>query len=77
MKQFEAKTLEEAYELATSDFSCSITDLQIEIVQQHSKGFLGFGRKNAIIQATLTQKQKKYNNKDEFRRKKTSRKNRY
>ncbi len=63
MKQFEAKTLEEAYELASADFSCSITSLNIEIIQQHSRGFLGFGRKNAIITATL--KNKPSNNKDE------------
>ncbi len=51
MKKFEAKCLEEVYELATSEFQCSITDLEIEIVQQPSKGFLGFGKKTAIIQA--------------------------
>jgi len=49
MKKFEAKSLEEAYELATLEFACSITQLNIEIVQQASKGFLGFGKKNAII----------------------------
>ncbi|RXJ89668.1 hypothetical protein CRV01_07265 [Arcobacter sp. CECT 8983] len=52
MKKFEAKCLEEAYELATSEFKCSITDLDIEIIQQPSKGFLGFGKKTAIITAT-------------------------
>jgi spoIIIJ-associated protein len=56
MKQFEAKTLEEAYELASSDFSCSITSLNIEIIQQPSRGFLGFGKKNAIISASIKQK---------------------
>ena len=49
MKKFEAKTLEEVYELATNEFNCSITKLEIEIIQQPSKGFLGFGKKNAII----------------------------
>jgi spoIIIJ-associated protein len=62
MKQFEAKTLEEAYELASSDFSCSITSLNIEIIQQPSRGFLGFGKKNAIITASI--KQKTFNQKD-------------
>jgi len=52
MKKFEAKCLEEAYELATSEFECSITDLDIDIIQQPSKGFLGFGKKTAIITAT-------------------------
>lgn len=49
MKQFEAKTLEEVYELASNEFGCSITQLDIDIIQQPSKGFLGFGRKSAII----------------------------
>lgn len=57
MKQFEAKTLEEVYELASNEFGCSITQLNIDIVQQPSKGFLGFGKKDAIITAAL-----KYNN---------------
>jgi len=51
MKEFEAKSLEEVYELASNEFGCSITQLDIEIVQQPSKGFLGFGKKNAIISA--------------------------
>lgn len=51
MKKFEATCLEEAYELATNEFNCSITDLKIDIIQQSSKGFLGFGRKTAIIMA--------------------------
>lgn len=56
MKQFEAKTLEEVYEQATNDFACSITELEIDIVQQASKGFLGFGKKNAIIAVSLKKK---------------------
>lgn len=51
MKQFEGKNLEEVYELASNEFCCSITELDIEIVQQASKGFLGIGKKNAIITA--------------------------
>ena len=59
MKQFEAKTLEEVYELASNEFKCSITDLSIEIIQQPSKGFLGFGKKNAVIQAQLKKGQRR------------------
>lgn len=58
MKKFEAKCLEEAYELATSEFECSITDLDIDIIQQPSKGFLGFGKKTAIITATLRRRKR-------------------
>ena len=53
MKQFEAKSLEEVYELASNEFKCSITELKIDIIQQPSKGFLGFGKKNAIIAAQM------------------------
>ena len=49
MKQFEGKSLEEVYTLATTEFECSITELYIEVIQQPSKGFLGFGRKTAMI----------------------------
>ncbi|XPV69416.1 MAG: Jag N-terminal domain-containing protein [Halarcobacter sp.] len=65
MKKFEAKTLEEAYESATNHFSCSITELEIEIIQQPSGGFLGFGKKSAII----TVIQKNYRRRDDRRSK--------
>ncbi len=60
MKKFEANCLEKVYELATAEFSCSITELEIEIIQQPSKGFLGFGKKNAIIQACFKNNCKVY-----------------
>jgi spoIIIJ-associated protein len=52
-KVFEAKTLEEAYESASSSFSCSVMELDINIVQSPSKGFLGLFSKRAIIHAKL------------------------
>jgi len=57
MKKIEAKTLEEAYAEAAKTFDCSVTDLEYEIVQHPSKGFLGLGAKKAIIVAACkTQK---------------------
>jgi spoIIIJ-associated protein len=53
MKKIEALTLEEAYAKASSEFNCSITDLDIEVVQNPTNGFLGFGKKSAIIVANL------------------------
>lgn len=53
MKRFEGKCLESVYELAKSEYNCSITQLEIEIIQQPSKGFLGFWKKNAIIEVSL------------------------
>ena len=60
MKKFESNCLEKVYELATAEFNCSITELEIEVIQQPSKGFLGFGKKNAIIEVCYKDNCKKY-----------------
>ena len=52
MKKVEADTLEEAYQEAATQLACSITDLNCEVIQHPSKGFLGFLKKKAIIVAT-------------------------
>ena len=57
MIQFQAKTLEEAYEKATLELKCSITNLDINIIQAGSSGFLGFFSKDTIIEVSL-EKQK-------------------
>lgn len=62
MKKFEADSLEEVYELATLEFNCSITELVIELIQQPSKGFLGFGKKKAIICAYCNSNKTQTNN---------------
>ncbi|PHO09434.1 hypothetical protein CPG37_09140 [Malaciobacter canalis] len=72
MKKFEANSLEEAYELAKDEFKCSITNLEIEIDQQPRKGFLGFGRKSAIIKVVEKHDRKIYDRKQKehkFRKK--------
>jgi len=51
MKKVEADTLEEAYQEAATQLACSITDLNCEVIQHPSKGFLGFLKKKAIIVA--------------------------
>ena len=55
-KKIEAPTLEEAYKKASAELGCSITELEIEVIQHPSKGFLGFGKKNAIILASCKEK---------------------
>jgi spoIIIJ-associated protein len=50
---FEATTLEEVYKKASKSLNCSITNLELEIIQAPSKGFLGFFTKNAIITAKV------------------------
>ncbi len=49
MHKIEAKTLESAYADAAVALNCSITELEIEVVQQPSKGLFGLFSKNAII----------------------------
>ncbi|MFW6307109.1 MAG: Jag N-terminal domain-containing protein [Campylobacterales bacterium] len=56
-KKFSAKNLEDAYALAAKELKCSILDLECEVLQHPSSGFLGlFGRKEAIILATYPTK---------------------
>ncbi len=62
-KRFEAKTLEEVYEKASSALQCSVNDLDIEVIQSSSKGFLGFFAKDAIITAKIKTNHKKIHHK--------------
>jgi len=57
MTKVEAATLEEAYELAAAQLSCSVTELQYEVVQYPSKGILGLFGKKAVIVATVKTRQ--------------------
>lgn len=52
MKKIEADTLERAYAQAAAEFNCSVTALQVEIIQAPSNGLFGFFKKSAIIVAT-------------------------
>ena len=52
MKKIKAPTLEAAYEKASIELRCSITDLQYEVIQHPSKGFLGLFKKEALIVAS-------------------------
>ncbi len=49
MLKIESKTLEIAYSEAAQQLECSVTELQVEIVQHPSNGFLGLFAKSAII----------------------------
>lgn len=51
MKKIEAPTLELAYAQAAVLFNCSVTQLQVEIIQFPSSGILGLFKKPAIIVA--------------------------
>jgi len=51
MKKYEGNTLEEACAQACNDLNCLISELEYNIVQYPSKGFLGLFAKKAIIVA--------------------------
>ncbi|OQX73366.1 MAG: hypothetical protein B6D59_05885 [Campylobacteraceae bacterium 4484_4] len=51
MVRITAKTLEEAYATAARELSCSVTELDIEILQAPSRGIFGLFAKDAIIKA--------------------------
>jgi len=53
MIEIRAESLEEAYTKASEALKHSIVDLNIEVLQSPSTGFLGFFKKEAIIQASL------------------------
>ncbi len=50
MIRVEAETLQEAYSKAAGELSCSVVDLEINIIQNGSGGFLGLFKKKAIIE---------------------------
>lgn len=56
MKKIEAPTLADAYEKAARELSCSITELQYEVIQHPSSGVLGLFKKSAIIVAECKRK---------------------
>lgn len=48
--RFIAPSLDEAYQKAAKEFSCSIVELEIDVIQNPSSGFLGMFSKDAIIE---------------------------
>ncbi len=52
MVKIEAETLESAYSKAAEKLSCSITQLNIEVIQTPKNGIFGLFKKRAIIVAT-------------------------
>ena len=51
-EEFSAKTVEEALKSALDSFGLETDDVTYEILEQPTKGFLGFGGKNARIKVT-------------------------
>ncbi|PDW22862.1 Jag N-terminal domain-containing protein [Helicobacter pylori] len=57
--KIKAKTLEEALIQASIALNCPIINLQYEVIQTPSKGFLSIGKKEAIILASVKESVKK------------------
>ncbi|WP_107784977.1 Jag N-terminal domain-containing protein [Campylobacter concisus] len=51
--KIEANTLQEAFQKAAEQLNCSVTQLDIKVLQHPRSGFLGFFKKTAIIEANL------------------------
>ena len=49
----EAENLKDAYNRAANALGCSVTQLNVRVLQHPSGGFLGFFKKNAVIEAIL------------------------
>lgn len=58
--KIEAKDLQSALTEASIKLECSVVDLEYIILQQHKSGFLGFGRKSAIIEVEVKKHKKKH-----------------
>ncbi len=56
MTKFTAPTIELALLEASKELKCSIVDLEYEILEKPSKGFLGLGKKDAKIVVSLKNK---------------------
>ena len=48
-KEYTARTVEEALEHALNEMMLTRDDIEYEVVTQPSKGFLGFGHKDAVV----------------------------
>lgn len=59
MIKIKASNIEQALLIASKELNCSCIDLDYEIVQQPSSGLFGIGKKDAIIVASIKEKQNK------------------
>jgi len=56
--KIEANTLQEAFQKAAEQLNCSVTELDIKVLQHPSSGIFGFFKKTAIIEANLENQSK-------------------
>lgn len=68
--KIEAKNLELAYKQAAEKLNCSITELDIKVIQHPSGGLFGLFSKNAIIEVKVEGEKEKFEKKQKNPRKK-------
>lgn len=51
-KEFKGKSLEEAIQIGLLTLNLDRDDVQIEVIERENKGFLGFGKKDAVVKVT-------------------------
>ncbi|MBQ7901303.1 MAG: protein jag [Clostridia bacterium] len=51
--EMSAKTKDEAIAAALAKLGASIDEVEVEIIEEGAKGFLGFGNKDAVVKVTL------------------------
>ncbi|CAM3960367.1 hypothetical protein CAHE111092_00120 [Campylobacter hepaticus] len=64
--RIQAVDLQSALTEASMNLECSVMDLEYEILQHPRKGFLGLGRKKAIIEANVKKRTTKKTAKNDF-----------
>ena len=51
--EMSAKTKDEAIAAALAKLGASIDEVEVEVIEEGAKGFLGFGNKDAVVKVTL------------------------
>ncbi|HWP95598.1 MAG TPA: RNA-binding cell elongation regulator Jag/EloR [Syntrophomonadaceae bacterium] len=54
------KSIDEAIQAALDELGCDIEDVQVEVLEEPSKGLLGIGKKPAVVRITLREKPEQY-----------------
>lgn len=64
MGRYTGETVEEAVASASKKLGVAVDQLEVKTIQQSRHGFLGIGRREAIIEVSIKKAQKKDNDKE-------------